>query len=130
MEKKGRWEVEQIRLQKKKKKGASPTGFEPVREDPNGFLVHRLNHSATTTADSYLDIKCIYKLADPQPTAPLFERLVILLKLSTLEFLTPQPSFIGTGKTRTCSEKLMNREINFQTGTGKQAHIIVSLDRD
>ena len=28
---------------------ASPTGFEPVREDPNGFLVHRLNHSATTT---------------------------------------------------------------------------------
>ena len=24
-------------------------GFEPAREDPNGFLVHRLNHSATTT---------------------------------------------------------------------------------
>ena len=22
------------------------TGFEPVREDPNGFQVHRLNHSA------------------------------------------------------------------------------------
>ena len=25
-------------------------GFEPAREDPNGFLVHRLNHSATTTS--------------------------------------------------------------------------------
>ena len=24
------------------------TGFEPVRAEPNGFLVHRLNHSATT----------------------------------------------------------------------------------
>ena len=24
-------------------------GFEPARGDPNGFLVHRLNHSATTT---------------------------------------------------------------------------------
>ena len=24
-------------------------GFKPAREDPNGFLVHRLNHSATTT---------------------------------------------------------------------------------
>ena len=34
---------------KKRKNTASLTGFEPVREDPNGFLVHRLNHSATTT---------------------------------------------------------------------------------
>ena len=25
-----------------------PTGFEPVRAEPNGFRVHRLNHSATT----------------------------------------------------------------------------------
>ena len=25
-------------------------GFEPARGNPNGFLVHRLNHSATTTA--------------------------------------------------------------------------------
>ena len=24
-------------------------GFKSAREDPNGFLVHRLNHSATTT---------------------------------------------------------------------------------
>ena len=24
-------------------------GFKPAREDPYGFLVHRLNHSATTT---------------------------------------------------------------------------------
>ena len=26
-----------------------PAGFEPARGDPNGFLVHRLNRSATTT---------------------------------------------------------------------------------
>ena len=32
-----------------KKKHTYLTGFEPVRGDPNGFLVHRLNHSATTT---------------------------------------------------------------------------------
>ena len=25
-------------------------GFEPARGDPNGFLVHRLNRSATTTS--------------------------------------------------------------------------------
>ena len=25
------------------------TGFEPAQEYPNGFQVHRLNHSATTT---------------------------------------------------------------------------------
>ena len=28
-------------------------GFEPARGDPNGFLVHRLNHSATTTHKKY-----------------------------------------------------------------------------
>ena len=30
-------------------KNSLSAGFEPAREDPNGFLVHRLNHSATTT---------------------------------------------------------------------------------
>ena len=30
-------------------KASLSAGFEPAREDPNGFLVHRLNHSATTT---------------------------------------------------------------------------------
>ena len=30
------------------KKHAQSAGFEPARGDPNGFLVHRLNHSATT----------------------------------------------------------------------------------
>ena len=30
--------------------GAQLTGFEPVRAEPNGFLVHRLNHSATTAS--------------------------------------------------------------------------------
>ena len=28
------------------------TGFEPVRAEPNGFRVHRLNHSATTARDT------------------------------------------------------------------------------
>ena len=31
-----------------KKNVAQSAGFEPARGDPNGFLVHRLNHSATT----------------------------------------------------------------------------------
>ena len=30
------------------KKYPQSVGFEPTREDPNGFRVHRLNHSATT----------------------------------------------------------------------------------
>ena len=30
------------------KKYMQSVGFEPTREVPNGFLVHRLNHSATT----------------------------------------------------------------------------------
>ena len=29
-------------------KRAQSAGFEPARAEPNGFLVHRLNHSATT----------------------------------------------------------------------------------
>ena len=29
-------------------KDAQSAGFEPARAEPNGFLVHRLNHSATT----------------------------------------------------------------------------------
>ena len=32
------------------KKYSLPTGFEPVRGDPIGFRVQRLNHSATTAA--------------------------------------------------------------------------------
>ena len=32
------------------KKDSLSAGFEPAREDPNEFLVHRLNHSATTTS--------------------------------------------------------------------------------
>ena len=34
----------------KEKKHAQSAGFEPARAEPNGFLVHRLNHSATTAA--------------------------------------------------------------------------------
>ena len=32
----------------KLKKLTQSAGFEPARAEPNGFLVHRLNHSATT----------------------------------------------------------------------------------
>ena len=35
-------------IKKKCKNCTLPTGFEPVRAEPNGFRVHRLNHSATT----------------------------------------------------------------------------------
>ena len=30
------------------KQNSQSAGFEPARAEPNGFLVHRLNHSATT----------------------------------------------------------------------------------
>ena len=30
-------------------KDTTPEGFEPSRAEPNGFLVHRLNHSATVS---------------------------------------------------------------------------------
>ena len=37
------------------KKHAQSAGFEPARGDPNGFRVHRLNLSATTTTgDDFL----------------------------------------------------------------------------
>ncbi len=35
------------------------TGFEPARVDPNGFQVHRLNHSATTAVVHVLCTVCI-----------------------------------------------------------------------
>ena len=28
---------------------STPAGFEPTRDEPNGFQVHRLNHSATVS---------------------------------------------------------------------------------
>ena len=36
-----------------------PTGFEPVRAEPNGFRVHRLNHSATTAVPSTVWAKVV-----------------------------------------------------------------------
>ena len=36
-----------------KKSASLSAGFEPAREDPNGFQVHRLNHPATTTLIYY-----------------------------------------------------------------------------
>jgi hypothetical protein len=31
----------------------TPTGFEPARVEPNGFQVHRLNHSAIVSSQLY-----------------------------------------------------------------------------
>ena len=44
-----RGKMQQTEQSHKQQKVALSAGFEPAREDPNGFLVHRLNHSATTT---------------------------------------------------------------------------------
>ena len=40
-------------------------GFEPARGNPNGFLVHRLNHSATTTCKAAVNtnLKKMYELS-------------------------------------------------------------------
>ena len=38
-------------------KYAQSAGFEPARAEPNGFLVHRLNHSATTA--TYFQESCL-----------------------------------------------------------------------
>ena len=44
------WSVScRLTLVEKKNSESLSAGFEPARGDPNGFLVHRLNHSATTT---------------------------------------------------------------------------------
>ena len=43
-------------------KCAQSAGFEPARAEPNGFLVHRLNHSATT-AMKILVLKCMVNIA-------------------------------------------------------------------
>ena len=45
-------ERKKMYMPKKSENISSPVGFEPTRGDPNGFLVHRLNHSATTTHTS------------------------------------------------------------------------------
>ena len=36
-------------IRDRRKEKATPVGFEPTRAEPNGFLVHRLNHSATVS---------------------------------------------------------------------------------
>ena len=38
-----------IKANKEENSSSESAGLEPARGDPNGFLVHRLNHSATTT---------------------------------------------------------------------------------
>ena len=32
---------------------ATARGFEPLRAEPNGFLVHHLNHSVTLSMDAF-----------------------------------------------------------------------------
>ena len=44
------------------KKYAQSAGFEPARAEPNGFLVHRLNHSATTAMKKGW-LKCAVNIA-------------------------------------------------------------------
>ena len=41
-------------------KSSLSTGFEPVRGDPNGFQVHRLNHSATTALKFQLTLQFLH----------------------------------------------------------------------
>ena len=38
-------------------RNATPMGFEPLRAEPNGFLVHHLNHSVTVSSDA---LKCMH----------------------------------------------------------------------
>ena len=44
------------RSQRRAKQEATPRGFEPLRAEPNGFLVHLLNHSDTVSLVRSLDI--------------------------------------------------------------------------
>ena len=39
-------------------------GFEPTREDPNGFQVHRLNHSAIAAVESGAKTSTCHKYED------------------------------------------------------------------
>ena len=57
------------------KKYSLSAGFEPAREDPNGFLVHRLNHSATTTIPVIYGICIISK------------RIILVLVMSNMCFI-------------------------------------------
>ena len=54
MKKKSQYSV-YISLGQRGKK-ATKVGFEPTRAEHNGLAVHRLNHSATSSADSQIDI--------------------------------------------------------------------------
>ena len=39
----------QLRTSRARVRRATPRGFEPLRAEPNGFLVHHLNHSVTVS---------------------------------------------------------------------------------
>ena len=51
-----------VRKRKKTKNKTLSAGFEPAREDPNGFLVHRLNHSATTFLFDIFSYQTLHEL--------------------------------------------------------------------
>ena len=44
-------------IEKKKKRFSTRMGFEPMRAEHNGLAVHRLNHSATLSAQFFLTTK-------------------------------------------------------------------------
>ena len=63
---------------KNENKNTLSAGFEPARENPNGFRVHRLNHSATTTYTYSLDFESIvfiYLATTNSTTFPVFQML-------------------------------------------------------
>ena len=43
------------------KRNSTAKGFEPLRAEPNGFLVHHLNHSVTLSCDSSMtNVVCVF----------------------------------------------------------------------
>ena len=52
---------------KRKPMETTPRGFEPLRAEPNGFLVHLLNHSDTVSCSAASCFKCSLLTAKAQP---------------------------------------------------------------
>ena len=79
-------------------------GFEPAREDPNGFQVHRLNHSATTTVfdvncevKNYVnyEVKYCHRLLQPILRMPPLDNSDILIITSYFRCLNVQFPILG-----------------------------------
>ena len=61
-----------------KKKNSLSAGFEPARGNPNGFLAHRLNHSATTTAMAFW-LSLSKKWYSPEPRVTKIRPLSVVI---------------------------------------------------